>query len=332
MKLVGAAGIRFIDPAEELPHVPGNDPYWQESVVLYVWDTRQQCYAFLRISHEPHNGEHGTAVVWSNVWVPGLQYKYTDAKPLRPEDRFAEGFGAPTLRYRFDGAHHWQLRSAEVELDLVMRDRHPAFDFFVGQNLGSIAPNHIEASGTVSGSIRVRGQHYELSNAIGHRDHSWGLRKWATIRAHRWTPAILGDDLSLNAMSYLGDSGELRQFGFVIRDDTLYVPERVSVCVQQEADGHTTRGALVQFTLPGGEVLDAHYRNLVPSAISFHQVYPCNDAMAEVSCDGRIGVGVVESGSNAGGGGERPRNETLVAGIIDNGIFTINSGSCFVPR
>ena len=332
MKVIGKGGIRFIDPVDELPHVPGADPYWQESVVLYVWDTRQQCYVFLRVSHEPHNGPEGTAVVWSNVWVPGFQYKYTDAKPLRPEDRFVEGLGAPTVRYRYDGAHHWTLQADELELALVMRDAHPAFDFFVDQNLGAIAPNHIEASGTVSGQIRFRDQTYTLSGAVGHRDHSWGLRKWATIRSHRWLPAIFGPDFSLNAMSYLGEGGELRQFGFVIRDDTLIVPEQVSVCVQVEADGQTTRGALVNFALPGGEDLEVIYRHLAPSAISFHQVYPCNDAMAAVRCGDRVGVGVVESGGNPTGGRERPQQRNLVCGYIDNGVFPIMPGDCRVPR
>lgn len=331
MKVIGNGGVRFIDPVDERPHTPIADRYWQESVVLYVWDTTQQCYAFLRISHEPHNGD-GVAVVWSNVWVPGRQYKYTDAQPLRAEDRYADGFGAPTLRYRYDGAHHWQLKSADVEVDVVMRDSHPAFDFFVGQNLGTIAPHHIEASGLVSGHIRFGDQRFELRDAVGHRDHSWGLRKWETIRSHRWMPAIFGPDFSLNAMGYLGDSGELRQFGFVIRDDALYVPEQVRISVQVEADGQTTRGARVDFVLPGGEVLDVHYRNLVPSAISHHLVYPCNDAMAEVRCGDRVGVAVVESGGNPTGGRERPQQRHLVAGVIDNGIFAFTPGSCFVPR
>lgn len=318
MNVIGPGEIRFIEPEHELPHRPDGSPNWQESVVLYMWDTAQQCYAFLRLSHEPHNG---VAVIWSNVWVPGWQYKRTEATPLQPAQQLSDGFAAPSLRYRYDGRHCWELRDGELELDLVMTDNHQPFDFFVNQNLGQVAPHHTEASGRVSGEIRFRQQRYTIANAIGHRDHSWGTRVWESIRSHRWTPAIFNDEFSLNAMAFLGEEGELRQFGFVVRGEELWVPTSVSICCHVHADGQTTRGAQVDFQFENGEAMTAHYRNLVPSAISYYRGYPCNDALAEVECDGVRGVAVVESGGNPTGGRQPPRQETLVAGNIDNGIF-----------
>lgn len=322
MDVIGEGKIIFTDPQDELPHQPLDDPNWQESAVVYFWDREQSCYGFLRIGHEPNQGSDGLAVIWCNLWVPEFQYKYTDSIPLQASDRSDNSMGSgDRIRYHYDGGHHWSVSDEEISARLTMLDSHQAFDFFAGQNLGSIAPNHIEASGIVNGEIIFRGKTYRIENAIAHRDRSWGIRVWESLRTHRWTPAIFADGFSVNAMSYIGQGGSLSQFGFVIRDDQLIVPTDVSICCHLEADGQTSRGGNVRFTLASGEVLQLDYSPLVPSALSFYRGYPCNDALCEVTCEGSRGVGVFESGGNSMGGREAPVHQNLVNGNMDNGIF-----------
>jgi hypothetical protein len=334
MKVIGEGRLTFTEPRDEVPHKPGSDRDWQESVVLYVWDTEQQCYVFFRIGHEPNQGASGSIAIWCNIWADGQYYKNTEALPLRAEDRLADGFGGGgKMNYRYDGKHHWTYRDGEIAADLVMEDRHAPFDFLpVHHNLGEVAANHIEATGNVSGTITFKGKTVKVSNATGHRDHSWGVRRWESMLTHRWAPAIFGPDFVTHALAMLAPDGTLTQFGYIIRDDTLIVPKDVSVVCLIEADGMTNRGGVVNYTFESGEPLEVVYRNIVPSALSFHRGYPCNDPMSIVTCGGRTGVGLMENAENTMGGKSRPRQNVLISGYIDSGIFTYRNGSHLVQR
>jgi hypothetical protein len=309
--------------------VPGADVNWQESVVIYLWDPEQHCYAFFRIGHEPNYGPGGTAAIWSNIWVPGYYYKYYDAVPLQPGDRFADGFASGTkIRYEYHGKHHWTVQDDEVFAELVMEDWNPAFDFWPAQNnMREIAPHHMEASGKVTGVIKFKDQTYRIGNGIGHRDHSWGLRRWETVLTHRWLPTVFGKDLMSQAVTMLTDQGELIQCGFVIRDGKLYVPTEVSVDCMLEVDGLTNRGGAVTYTLPSGEKLEMVFHNIVPGGLSWHHTFAGFDPMSVVTCGGRSGFGVMETSNNSLNGRVRPKQDILISGYIDNGIFPCRQGS-----
>jgi hypothetical protein len=334
MKLIGQGRLVLTDPKDELPHVATDHTDWQESVVIYLWDTEKKCYAFFRIGHEPNQGTAGMVALWSNIWVPGHCYKYTDHMPMREADRLPNGFGGGrTASYTYDGRHHWKINDGEIAADLVMEDSHEPFDFFPARhNFGEVASNHIEATGKVNGKIVFQGKTYLIRDAVCHRDHSWGVRKWESMRSHRWAPAIFGPDFVTHAVAMMGPDKTLSQFGYIIRDDTLIVPKEVSIACLIEADGLTNRGGVVNYTLASGEKLEVVYWNVVPSALNFHRGYPCNDPMSVVTCGKRTGVGLMENADNTMGGKERPKQEVLISGYIDSGIFPYRHGSSLVAR
>jgi len=331
MELIGEGRLILTEPKDELPHVAGMHADWQESVVIYVWDAENKCYVFFRIGHEPHQGENGMTALWANIWVPGQYYKYYDALPLRDEDRLPNGFGGggkgASYTYK-NGKHHWSIHDGDISADLVMDDNHPPFDFFPAwHNLGEVASNHIEATGKVSGKIVFKGKTYVMKNAVGHRDHSWGVRKWESMHTHRWAPAIFGPDFVTHAVGMIGPDRTLTQFGYVIRDGKLYVPKKTSVACLIEADGLTNRGGVVNYSMESGEQLEVVYWNIVPSALSFHRGYPCNDPMSVVTCGTRTGFGLMENADNTMGGKERPDQKILISGYIDNGVFPYRYGT-----
>jgi hypothetical protein len=329
MDVIGNGRCVLMNPVDEHPHEPGSDPNWQESVVIYLFDAEQQCYVFFRLGHELNRGSNGTAVIWSNIWVPGQYYKYYEDVPLQPGDRFSNGFASGSkIRYGYDGKHHWAVEDGDISADLVMEDWHQPFDFWpTRNNLAEIAPHHMEASGTITGTIKFKGKTYTIKNGIGHRDHSWGVRRWEAMLTHRWTPAIFGRDFVSHALAMMTDDGRLQQLGFVIRDNKFYVPTDVSVGCLVEADGLTNRGGNVIYTLPSGEKLEVVFWNIVPGGFSFHGGYPCFDPISVVSCGERTGFGVMECGNNTMRGKERPRQDILISGYIDNGIFPYQQGT-----
>ena len=328
MKVIGEGNIHFYDPVDEAPHQPGEHPLWQESVVLAFWDVEQQIYGLLRVGQEPNNT--GISQLWSNLWVAGKCYRKYAFPPLVEDDVTHNSIrGGGTTSYTYNGDHHWMLDDPEyrMKVDVTMKDFHQAFGFYP-QNAGAVSSevsnNHIEASGSVSGTIEFSGKQYTLKNVIAYRDHSWGKRDWSVMRAHRWIPAIFGPDLSAEAISWLSPDGSLIQFGYVIRGDELIVPNKVDILMYGEVDGMTNRGGRVDYCLPKGEVLRVEYGPVAPGGLSTQHGYPCLDTMCITRMGDRQGVGVFENGNNTMYGQEWPKQSALVNGFIDNGIFEYN--------
>jgi hypothetical protein len=54
------------------------------------------------------------------------------------------------------------------------------------------ARGHTEQQMAITGALDVDGMHYDLENAFGLRDHSWGPRIWQSIWWYRWVTASFG--------------------------------------------------------------------------------------------------------------------------------------------
>jgi hypothetical protein len=327
MKVDGNRRVVLAEPRDEMPHAWPGDPNWQESVVIFMWDVAQKCFVYLRIGHEPGYAG-GTVVVWCNVWVPGKYFKRYEDLPLRAEDKLVNGFcGGAISRYTYDGKHNWTVDDSQVSLQLAMEDIHPAFDFFPQQNnMGEIAASHFEATGRVNGTIRFQGSTYTIRNAVGYRDHSWGVRIWEGMRAYRWLPAIFGDDFIAQPISMIGPDRTLHQLGYLYRDDTVIIPKQTSILTFMEADGMSSRGGIATFTLDSGEKLDIHYTNIVPGAMNRHRGLPCSETMATVRCGDRTGVGAYTIAENTMSGTELPSQNMLLGVYIENGVFPYEYG------
>lgn len=338
MEVIGNGRMVIAKREDELPHAQTSDPNWQESVVIYLFDEEQQCYVFFRLGHEPNNkagGPGGTAVIWANIWAGGKYYKYYDDVALSPQDRLPNGFASgERIRYEYvDGNHHWTVKDGDISADLTMTDWFPAFDYWPARhNLDEIASRHQEGTGTITGTIRFQGKTFKIKKGIGHRDHSWGPRRWNAMLTHRWIPAIFGKDFISHALTMLTDDGRLESFGFVIRDGKFYVPTETVVGCLVESDGLTNRGGNVIYTMPSGEKLEIVFWNIVPGGFSFHGDYPCFDPISTVTCGDRKGFGVMECGNNTMKGGVRPKQDILVSGYIDNGVFPYRHGTSRIVK
>src|SRR5579862_8896828 len=121
MKISSSSRVVLASPEDEMPHATTGHPNWQESVVIFVWDMDQKCFAYLRIGHEHGYGPSGTAVVWCNIWVPGLYFKRYEDLSLSDGDKLGNGFGGGAIsRYTFDGRHHWSVSDPQVSAKFVM--------------------------------------------------------------------------------------------------------------------------------------------------------------------------------------------------------------------
>ena len=288
------------DQSVELPHEPESDEWWQESVVVMWSDTDSEIGGLIRIGHEP-NHEGGITPLWFGVFAgDGIRYRRNVTSALTDEDRLEHGWGSYDGRYRFtweDGVR-LQVDDEDLSIDIHMRDFYAGTDFFPkdgGPLTEAAAKTHTESSGAVTGAITLDGKTYEV-DGLGHRDHSWGTRKWDTILTHRWFPATFGPDLSFGSITWLASDGSLAKLGYVARDGEVHAVDEFDIAVKMEPDGLTHRGGTGTWTMGDEQfVIEA---KPIDSLLSEHHNVVCIDGISVVEHEGRTGFGVFEASNN----------------------------------
>lgn len=309
MEIIGGGRLHVYPPADERPHAADDHENWQESFVLIWFDLAQSVGGFFRLGHEPnYNG--GRVQFMSNIFSPqGCYHRSTDL-PLRPQDRFDNGFnnGEDTLRYEYDDKICWRLKDTDVEAQLEVDEFVPAIDAHKREgsdNAHSYTGNHVDAACGVSGTVKVKGKTYQV-NGLGIRDHGWGTRDWNSLLSHRWTLGTFDRENSFVAMTFLTTGNQLAEFGWVIRGDKVIFAESIAVRAIIGHDGATNFGGTTRLKLTTGEVLEARFEPLYPAIASWVHQTICYDSMCRVTWGDRVGFGVFESTSNLQAGTLRP--------------------------
>ena len=327
MEIIGEGAVHIYDAADECLHSPEDDEFWQESFVIYLWDNENKVYVFLRVGQIP-NCKGGTASLWANIWTPEVQYKHTDdAIPLDVGKDCTQSsltVGGGLCRYEYDGGSKWELRDGDISASLTMEDAHPGIGYFpvtAGSLVEETAKNHIEAVGRASGVVSINGKRYSV-NGPAWRDHSWGKRNWQGILAHRFYPAMFGEEFNLFCLTFVGADGNLVKFGTVIRYDTVQFVDEFEIIAYVGEDGVSNCGGRVVLNLDDERHI-LEYEALGKSAISMIHGFPCVDTMCRVTMGDRIGVGVAETSNRAQGGTGTPNIFPSSVGVVESGVFAI---------
>jgi hypothetical protein len=207
--------------ADEGRHPRGPDPWWQESVAFHWFDQRHGVGGMHRLGHEPGQGDGGTLAHHHGVFDVHQRFRRNGAAPMTGE-RSAEWFGDATASWSCDTAGpRFQFDTDEVSLDLRYQDLYPLTDFFPRGSASldeEFAAHHYESSSRVVGTARVGDASYEI-DGFGHRDHSWGIRRWdGALTVHRWICGVVEPDLAFGSITWLGPEGPLVSGGYVVRD------------------------------------------------------------------------------------------------------------------
>jgi hypothetical protein len=323
VEIVGGGSVRLYAREDEGSHSVGKDLWWQESVFLFWYDLKAGVGGMHRIGHEP-NLNDGSVVLYNYFFVAdgGVLYKNTQLLPIRAQDRFANGLGGgSSCRFEYIDRAVWTFDDEQASGRLEFLDHHPPIDLFP-QNAGTIADdfakNHFEVSGHVTGRVRIGSRVFDI-DTVGYRDHSWGIRVWRTLLTHRWVAGVFGPSHSFCALSWLGDNGTLRKFGFVIRGAQVIYAADVDIVTFMEVDGITHRGGIVRMSLVNGEALEIVAEPLARGVASYHHGVVCYDMLCKAAVGEQIGICDFETSNNSQAGVNRPTN--LVNGVIDNGFY-----------
>ena len=322
MQVFGGGNALQRGPEDEGHHPRGNQPNWQESVVLIWWDLDNDVGGFFRIGHEPNDPDGPRIALWSSIFTPDYVFKRTEFLPLRPEDKTENGFGGGDDGCRFDfrdGKAVWTIREDDVNADLTVTNFHTPIDIYPKKGtLGEdFAPNHMECAGAVIGTMTVKGRDYQI-NGMGFRDHGWGKRNWEEILSHRWIAGVFGPDLAVLAITFLGVDDQLIKFGCAITQDQLIYTKDLDVLFYVEADGLTHRGGHVRMDLLNDECIEFEAEVLQKGAVNVQHGLACTDTMCKMIMGDRIGICDYEMTENSLGGSRPPK--VAVNGYIENGL------------
>jgi hypothetical protein len=280
---------------DELPHRPGPDPWWQESVFLHWYDAGNRVGGIHRIGHEPGQG---IVALSCAVFGPGVRFRRNGTAPL-PEVGNGAGFGAGGHRFWFDGANHLQVDEPGCRLDLTVADFYPRTDFFPSNKKSSLteefAAHHFEASGRVTGTATLGERTFEI-DAFCHRDHSWGIRKWDTLVNHRWISGSLSPELSFGSVVWQSKDGALVRGGYVVRKGEVHYADDLEVVTYLDVDGLTHQGGEVVWHF-GEEELRLRCAP-VDGVLFVHHDVAWVDILCEVEHDGMTGVCDFEISTN----------------------------------
>lgn len=190
--------------ADDYPHQIGTEPNFSESMYFHFADTASGLNGFLRLANRPNEGRGERTVC---IFLQDGRVAFSFARPrfANPLDFRAGGLAVeieePFTRHRvtYDGDAHLladpSLMSdpktalstsptVPVQAELAFRAASGTWADSLDKEMEFVA-NHYEQFMTVTGTVEVGGQSFEIDGR-GVRDHSWGPRSWQAPYFYRW--------------------------------------------------------------------------------------------------------------------------------------------------
>jgi hypothetical protein len=261
----------------DLTHQPDDHPDWQEAFVLVFRDRATNAVGFLRTGAYVNRGL--SQVHWGMALPDGTRFRRNRARvPYDPADRTERSARTGTYTsYSVEADHvRFQGQDPDAEADLRFYDFFPSQDW---DAIGVEAPRHLqggsghpESSGRVEGRIRLGDRVIEITDGIGHRDHSFGPRPHHVFRTARWHAGTVGPALSYSLVTMAGEDGLLHKFGWIMRDGRRENIRDFHTVNMTLSDGYSTIGGWTAVMLESGERLRIEAETVDGIVTSSHEV------------------------------------------------------------
>ncbi len=212
----------MIGRCDDLRHVATPEHNFSESKWFSFYDPDLEFWASCRIGLEPNRHS-------ANRWVVAafqgevVYHELVVGQPLPDSDwpdisvaRLRIRTLVPMSEYRLD------FSSPSFSLGVTWQSRTPAFDYkdCVAPLPPSLAAEHYEQSGVVTGSFQYRGTRRSMQGH-GHRDHSWGVRHWEGFRSWVAFMAPFGSGSFLHLEQFDEQSSGITRHGFLFHEGRI---------------------------------------------------------------------------------------------------------------
>ncbi len=211
-------------------HPFGEHTDWNESFYFNFYDRANDVCGFMRIGLKPNLSIKEMfcffmmpdgSVVGLRETVPfdgpGLAAKGLKFEMLEPERLwrlcFTGGMERTTDR---------KAKKSHVELDLRFEALNDVFDYrscVSGRSeevSSKVASEHLEQVGRLRGRLSTGLDDFEI-DALGERDHSWGVREWTAPKGWTWLTCQFSESHAIN-LTKLVVEGDVVDAGFIFLD------------------------------------------------------------------------------------------------------------------
>ena len=292
-------------------HEPGDNPDWNESFYFNAYDREQDICLFMRIGHKPNRREK---MMFCYIMHPdGTFMGLRGEAPLVVRDLRVMGLSydmqEPELRWKllFDGQMQHVTKDgplmAEVFFDLDFVGLHEIFNYrrcvtdeFKERISQVAASEHLEQFGRITGSLAINGTKYEL-DALGERDHSWGVRDWNAPKMWVWLTGEFSEKEAFNVTKLYVEQG-IVDAGFFHESGKTSALDIVDIDITYDASGTPASFTLALEDTEGeSRAVDARVMRHValpftsPDGTQKSVMY---ETLAEYTYNGKKGYGIAE--------------------------------------
>ncbi|TFG14730.1 MAG: hypothetical protein EU535_02765 [Promethearchaeota archaeon] len=133
-----------------------------------------------------------------------------------------------------------QIRKKQVKMKLTFKaisDVYEYSEFMTPESLElgkKAGDKHWEQIAIISGEIQIgNGKTYNISNTIGQRDHTFGIRDWTGVGDWLYYVIWFNENLAINPAAIIADDGRLSTGGFLFKDGKNIPLKTIRVLDQQ---------------------------------------------------------------------------------------------------
>lgn len=232
---------------EPLSHNANASQEWNESYYFVFYDKKQQIGGMSRVGFKP-NKQEGT--VFLILFLPdgtaalhSLTEKITDTQRKTKTtigSMVQERLDNDSFSYRFNEKmiitqnpeslpqtkQHPELIKTVVnaKMDLSFQPINEVYEYSENMTLESrelgkkSGDKHWEQIGKVNGQLTVGELNLKLTNIIGQRDHTHGVRDWTGIGNWLYYVIWFNDNLCINPAAIVADDGRVSSGGFLFEN------------------------------------------------------------------------------------------------------------------
>jgi len=232
---------------EKLVHKPTSNPQWNESFYFCFSDRKNKVNAMARLGFKPNIDE---AMTFLLVFLPdGSVAGYTGEESINGEWG-NHSLAAKGMRFtpHHDGSWSIQYEGVLVQVEkpsdfpYVSQDKslikavlptrmmleykplHEAYEYSAHMTAESLeigkkaGDGHWEQIGLVEGTLTLGEDTFHVSQQIGQRDHTYGVRDWTGVGDWLYYVVWFNESLAVNPAAIVMEDGRVSWGGFLYKD------------------------------------------------------------------------------------------------------------------
>ncbi len=295
--------------SSDVIHEFGSQEEWNESFYFNFYDRGQDICGFMRIGLKPNKKQKD---VFCFLMLPdGSVMGMKDSVAMEDNELTASGLKL----VKVEDERTWHLEFSG-ELPKMHKDAEKesvsfALDFTALNNIydyresvsgdkekmaQAVASEHTEQFGKTTGKLNIGTRVYDI-NALGERDHSWGVRDWTAPRMWVWITCQFDDGYAFNLTKLFMDKGEV-DAGFIHIDGKNVPIMRADIVTEYNRDNspNTVYMALhdKEGDVHGVKAVVKHKATMPFASRDGKVVSHMHECLAKFTLDDDVGYGIVE--------------------------------------